>query len=182
VIRAYARDTIRPRWARSEMLRFRRDEQSISEGEATTLGDRLNGHVGILAPTKGVWKMNKTCVMKMTGSEVARGLQLLGDRRMRNDDARDRRSMVGANKQKRRRTQDATSVGRNAEVTNAKGAVGVISSIKEANRGVDKRAISKKEFGIVGCASHGTIVGVRVDSGRIGVVGSRQTTNVHGIR
>jgi hypothetical protein len=76
------------------MLGSCRKDEGVREGKSTTLRGRLYVDVHILTAAKTMWEVDETNLVSMTGRNIAMGAKLLGDRRVRKDDPRDRGSVI----------------------------------------------------------------------------------------
>jgi hypothetical protein len=155
------------------MLGIGRENQRVGECQAATLGDRLNRHIDILAPTEAMGEMDETDFVQMAGCEVAGGVQLFRQRGVRDDDTRNRGSVEGTYEDVVRGSPNSTMVGGDAEKSDTKRAVDVVAGIEEAHSRIDKWAIRKQEFGVVGRAGHRAVVGVSIHGGGLRVICGR---------
>ena len=111
------------------MLLISGENQGLGERQPTALRGWLKGHVGILASTQTMREMDEPRVIQVTGHMVSGRVQLLGNRRMRDDHARDRGSVVGTYEYGTRVSPILTSIGGNTQETKAEWPVDVFAGI-----------------------------------------------------
>jgi hypothetical protein len=93
----------------------------------------LDGYIDVLTTAKTIRKMDKSRIIKVTGHTVTQGVELLGDRGVRNDDTGNCGSVVSLHKYKLRGSPSFTIVGGHTQKPNAEGVMDVVSRIKEVN-------------------------------------------------
>ena len=115
------------------------------------------------------------------GHVVPVGAELLGDGRVRHNDAGNSGSEISPDEHGRRASGASTIVDRDAKKADADWVMRVMSGIKQANIGAMERAIREQKMAIVGRARHGSIVRMREGEMARTVVCLSETTEQKGI-
>ena len=142
------------------MLCRRWHKEGLCEGQTATLRGRLNRDIDILTTTETVGEMDETSRIGMARYVVTGCAELLRHGGVRNDDPRDRGSVVRTYEYGRGGSGNSTICSRHTEETNSLWMMCMITSIEETHFGVVERAICEEQRRVIHHVGHGTVVSV----------------------